>query len=380
MPSVDDLWEGLSRRAREAERARGVKRWVARWRTADGKTRKKRFHTRDEALTHALSHEGEGHGTDAAPAPPTVADAVAEYVHSKRHLSPRGLENVQLHASHVTKALGTITLADLTREQVEDWLASLVDVAPSSRAKRLTALRKALALAGLPDVTDGLAVRQQRTIQDFLTIDELVRVAKAARLPAPSKHGPKQERQHADLWETLILLMGTSGPRVSEAIAINVGHIDAGALTLFIPGTKTERSRRKIPIGGSIANRLAKLAEGRHAQEPLFATSKGTRLSRERIGERVREASERALGRRVRAHDLRHTAAALLIEAGGLVAASEILGHANPGITASIYGHVSPAQLRRITGRVDSDLTGLLGIKPVRPVWVGPEAQPDQPF
>ena len=336
-PSVDDLWDGLPRRAREAEQARGVKRWVARWRTADGRSRKRRFHTRAEALAFAMSHEGEG--TDTATDTPalTVRDIMLTYRESKRGLSPRGLEAHCYVCDRVIDGLGSVPVAELTAAAVEQWLDSDHSIAPSSWGKRLTALRKAIALAGLPDVTDGLVVRQRRTIQDFLTIDELVSVAKAARLPAPSKHGPKQERANADIWETLILLMGTSGPRVSETVAINVGHLDAKAQTLFIPGTKTERSRRKIPIGKSIANRLAKLAEGRNAEEPLFATSKGTRLSRERIGERVREASERALGRRVRAHDLRHTAAALLIEAGGLVAASEILGHAHPGITASIY-------------------------------------------
>ena len=42
-------------------------------------------------------------------------------------------------------------------------------------------------------------------------------------------------------------------------------------------------------------------------------------------------------------HDLRHTAATLLLARGTNVkAVSEVLGHANVTITLSIYGHVLP--------------------------------------
>lgn len=379
VPSVDDLWEGLPRRARDAERDRGVKRYVARWRTADGASRKKRFHTRTEALAWAIKHDRKGSPTDEDTVQ-TVGDIVRRYRESKRGLSPRGLEAHHYVCDRVIDGLGDVAIVDLDLETVERWLASDAAIAPSSWSKRLTALRKALAEAGLPDPSAGVVVRQRRTIQQFLTIDELVQVARAARQTKPGKHSPKQERPHADLWQAMILLMGTAGPRVSEVIDLNVEHLDIAAGELFVPGTKTIRSRRKIPIGQAVAEMLGDLTNNKQPTDPIFATSKNTRINRSRISERVREASQRALGRSVRAHDLRHTAAALLIEAGGLVAASEILGHAHPGITATVYGHVTPAELRRITGRVDSDLTGLLGISPGRSTWVGPPVDPDEPF
>ncbi|HEX5157252.1 MAG TPA: site-specific integrase [Ktedonobacterales bacterium] len=46
---------------------------------------------------------------------------------------------------------------------------------------------------------------------------------------------------------------------------------------------------------------------------------------------------------RIRPHDLRHTAATLLLARGVPVkVVSEMLGHASVGITLSIYGHVLP--------------------------------------
>lgn len=42
----------------------------------------------------------------------------------------------------------------------------------------------------------------------------------------------------------------------------------------------------------------------------------------------------------IRFHDLRHTAATIMLEAGvPLTAVSGILGHANPSITARLYAH-----------------------------------------
>ncbi|MBC3842136.1 tyrosine-type recombinase/integrase [Streptacidiphilus sp. 4-A2] len=49
----------------------------------------------------------------------------------------------------------------------------------------------------------------------------------------------------------------------------------------------------------------------------------------------------RAALRRIRFHDLRHSAATLLLEQGvELVVIKELLGHAHIGVTATVYAHV----------------------------------------
>src|SRR5213595_3424487 len=49
----------------------------------------------------------------------------------------------------------------------------------------------------------------------------------------------------------------------------------------------------------------------------------------------------RARLRRIRFHDLRHSAATLLLEQGvELVVIKELLGHAHIGVTATVYAHV----------------------------------------
>lgn len=55
----------------------------------------------------------------------------------------------------------------------------------------------------------------------------------------------------------------------------------------------------------------------------------------------------------VRPHDLRHTAATLLLRAdGGVKVAQERLGHADPATTLRMYGHVLPGGQREATARV----------------------------
>jgi integrase len=47
---------------------------------------------------------------------------------------------------------------------------------------------------------------------------------------------------------------------------------------------------------------------------------------------------------RIRFHDLRHTAATLMIQRGVHIrVVADILGHSDPAITMRVYGHVVPA-------------------------------------
>ena len=58
--------------------------------------------------------------------------------------------------------------------------------------------------------------------------------------------------------------------------------------------------------------------------------------------------------RHVRFHDLRHTAASLMILEGvDLKTISDILGHSSISITADIYGHILEEQKRKAVSKLD---------------------------
>jgi site-specific recombinase XerC len=61
--------------------------------------------------------------------------------------------------------------------------------------------------------------------------------------------------------------------------------------------------------------------------------------------------------RRIRFHDLRHTCATLLIEAGvSLVTVKELLGHSTITITANIYTHTRLPHQASALGQLDTQL------------------------
>jgi len=62
---------------------------------------------------------------------------------------------------------------------------------------------------------------------------------------------------------------------------------------------------------------------------------------------------------RIRLHDTRHTAASLMLASGVPVkVVSEMLGHASPTITLSIYAHVMPGMAEEAGAALSASLLG----------------------
>jgi integrase len=133
--------------------------------------------------------------------------------------------------------------------------------------------------------------------------------------------------------------------------------------------TKTARSRRTLPIPVSV---LAALTEHRERQRSeqaaadswadprwVFATRLGTPIHPRNDYRSFREIIRRTGLRVVRVHDLRHTAASILL-AEGVPArvVMEILGHSQISVTLNTYAHVAPDIARDAAQRVEGALWG----------------------
>jgi integrase len=117
---------------------------------------------------------------------------------------------------------------------------------------------------------------------------------------------------------------------------------------------KTKRSRRQIALAGSTMEALRRHKETQDAEraylgaawedhELVFCTQRGGPLSARNIYRRFKQLLRHGALPNVRLHDLRHTAATLLL--AGKVnpkVVSEMLGHASVSITLDIYSHVIP--------------------------------------
>jgi|GEM_PF-84731 len=119
------------------------------------------------------------------------------------------------------------------------------------------------------------------------------------------------------------------------------GHLDGG-----------RQHRRILPAFKGEAVRLWK-----DFPEWVFISEQGNPLDASSWRSRVFEkALERAGLRRLRVHDLRHSYASFLIQAGeSLAFVRDQLGHHSIKVTVDIYGHLAPEGNRAAVDRLDDD-------------------------
>jgi integrase len=164
------------------------------------------------------------------------------------------------------------------------------------------------------------------------------------------------------------LLMSRTGMRIGEARGLLLSDMDfeaaTGEIKRNIPSghneledtPKTQHSERTVDLSPELVDalksmfarrRLQGLKSGRrqHADEWLFATESGQPYDYYRFYERWNRAQQLAGVRQRSPHSLRHTYASQMLAHGKDIGyISKQLGHANPGITLSIYVHFIPGK------------------------------------
>ena len=260
---------------------------------------------------------------------------------------------------HLKPALGEVRLGKLNPLQVQSLYRCKLDEGKSAASvlNMHSTLSKALKQAvrwRLVPMNVCLAVVLPRVtkpeIQDLDT-QQMKALLKAAR--------------DTDLYP-LWVLMATTGARVGEALGPRWDDLDLETRTLRVNRTvyrsmsslpKTDSSRRTIKL-----STLATDALRQHPQkcEWLFPTSRGTTINVNNLRYRSwKQLLERAgLPSGIRIHDLRHSAATLLLSRGVPVkVVSEMLGHSDVSITLSIYAHVLPGMQDVAADAMDNALS-----------------------
>lgn len=207
---------------------------------------------------------------------------------------------------------------------------------------------------------------------------------------------PRKTRQEMHVWtpeQARTFLAATSGDRLEALfrLALDTGmrqgelfglrwrdvDLENGALSVqtalkvqeegrALGKPKTEYSRRKIEFGPGTAVALRahhkrqaeeRLATGQEwaDNDMVFCNTIGGGLAPNNVTRRhFLPAIKRAGIPVIRFHDLRHTAATLMLLGGAQVkVVSERLGHSNVGITLSIYAHVLPSMQRDAAAIMD---------------------------
>lgn len=351
-------------------------KWVVAWEAprVDGKRRRRSVVGDTEAQAWARMYEvrsAEARSSSSS-RQATAGETVGEFL--DRWLSDviaptrreRTLWGYRAIVEALRPAIGSIRLAKLTTRDVQRAIAGR-DLAPQTIRHYAACLRGAFTYA----VRHGLMERNPAADLVLPAVRQADRVPwTSAELRAFLAAIPEDD-ELAPLWITA----AWTGMRQGELLGLRWQDVDLDRGSLVVrrslarlPGPtgtryvleepKTERSRRTIPLTPATVAALRELrkrqlsAPRKLDQGLVFATPAGSPLDAARVSIRFRRAVETAGLRLIRFHDLRHTAASLMIEAGiDLATISRILGHSTIATTADIYGHLTESGKRAAIDR-----------------------------
>jgi integrase len=273
---------------------------------------------------------------------------------------------------YIAPALGKVPLDKLKPSQVSDFYRSqLLHLSPGSVRRLHALLRRSL----------GVAVRWQLIPWNPVTAVDPPSLTSVEVHPFDANEArlflaaASCDRFYAR-WLIAVLL----GLRQGEVLGLTWRDVDLDPRVLAVRQTlqnrpaegfhlvppKTARSRRIVPLPNAVVDALKlrreqqetdRLAAGIEFWEDwglIFTTRFGTPLSPRNDYREFQRLVAAAGLRHVRLHDLRHTAASLMLAQGvSPRVVMEILGHSQISITMNTYSHVTPASSREAVARVE---------------------------
>jgi integrase/recombinase XerD len=283
----------------------------------------------------------------------SVRDGIDEYLVSLRVERGLARNTVAAYRRDLEQYLEYLEGRTPDAHAVDAFVTMLRDrgLADSTLARKVASVRglhRFLVAEGMwPDDPTVLldSPRRPDPFPKALTIEEAI-----ALVESPGSADPASRRDSA----LLELLYGT-GARVSEAVGVDLGHLDLDERVVRVTGKGSKQ--RVVPLGRKAIEAIGRWLPDRMslvrrdvAGDPLFLNLRGRRLSRQGAFDIVKKHAVVAGidPGRVSPHVLRHSAATHMVEAGAdLRTVQEILGHATIS-TTQVYTRVSPAHVMEI--------------------------------
>jgi integrase len=343
--------------------------WRARWRTPQGASRSKTFARKVEAEQHLASVEhskAAGGYIDSSAGRTTLAQWWGHYENERAKRATTAARDRAVMEKWWLPELGGTALAKITpgavRGVVDTMRASLASATVRTNYGVLRAVLSAAVDAELVARSPCRAIRLENTRRGearHISADELHELADA--MPVE--------------YRAMVYVGGVLGLRWSEVAGLRVGRVDFLRRSLTVAETlteveghprfdepKTRASHRTITVPLAVLDNLSQHLTRRGRPDPdelVFVAPDGGPLRASNFRQRVWSPALRRAGLDgLHFHDLRHSAAALMIEAGAHIETiKRRLGHSSIRVTSDVYGSL----LRSVDEEVASDLDGLLG-------------------
>lgn len=244
------------------------------------------------------------------------------------------------------KAIDISDVASVSGLMIRSYLGFLhkQNIKKSSVARKLSSIRSFLKFLERHGVitenpaTSVLTPKQDKPIPKYLTVDDMFRLLDSI------KTDTLIGKRNRALLET----MYSTGIRVSELVGLNVADIDFSGKTIRVTGKGNVE--RIVPIGQKSLDFIRDYRKSLHLQKAvseeqnkaLFLNKNRGRLTARSVARMLDKSSREAgLAVPVAPHDLRHSYATHMLDAGlDLRVVQELLGHKQLSTTQK-YTHVS---------------------------------------
>lgn len=322
--------------------------------------------------------------------PYTVADAVRDYFEDGKRRGMKGLKRDEQRAgAWILPELGPVEVVSLTRGRLESWLAKVAESprrvrtkmiqdapAPKPRNFKVPRPPKPGPVPQAPPATEDEKRARKDSANRVLTT-----------LKAALNHALDRRRvRNGEAWQTVKPYRGTTsarvrflepvdqvrlvnacppgfrdlvrgalltGARYGELACLRVEDFNATAGTVFIVESKSGKPRHVVLTDEGKAL-FQELTTGRKAGDRVFLRE-GPRRKRDALGDTwssgdagrlMRQACEGSKLELLTFHELRHSYASMLVNAGcPLAYVAAQLGHSDTRMVEKHYGHLAPSAL-----------------------------------
>lgn len=267
----------------------------------------------------------------------TLRQFAKQYLeHAKAQLKPSSYERAEdTLDKRVLPVLGGLVLNRVTPGDIQRYVDKRIrdGAAPATGLREMIVLSALFREARKAELVDRNPVslvtkpKVNNTIVRYLSFQEETKLLSLCSEPLKSA----------------ILISIHTGMREGELTALKWENVKLGERLIFVRNTKSGRDRA-LPMNEKVFQILS--AMPRHFSSPfVFVSDTGTRYDRFN-NTPWRKALKDSGILNFRWHDLRHTCASRMAQAGvPITAVKEILGHSSIQVTMR-YAHLAPANLR----------------------------------
>lgn len=341
-------------------------RWQARYRDPRGRERARNFKRKIDADRFLIGIESDklrGQWIDPAAGRIRLSEAAERWYTTTASLKPKTRNGYRsLLDSRILPYLGDLQLRQVDPVMVREWVADLQEDGLS--ASRIRQARNVLHAVFNMAVDGSMVTRNPvagvktppviSTPRRYLTPEQVGTLAHAMESP----------------YDLLVLVLAYSGIRFGEAAALRRSHCDLEGSRLHISdslaevagqlhfGTTKTHRQRVVALPSSIRDQLRDHLDTTcsPSDDLVFKSQRGRPLRYSNFRQRVwTPAVQRAGLAGLEIHELRHTAASLMIDQGAdpkLIQTQ--LGHSSISITYDIYGHLFPDRLDELAEKLEA--------------------------